>query len=142
MNRLFHHLGAFIGRHPRSVLFAWAIAIGLGVWGAAKFQIAAQSGTSGLYGSPSNAVTEALRSEFSNPFLEPLIVVASSPRLTIEDNRLLRWDEEAARSLRALPVVKEVAAYADHHAPQLRSPGGHETILLVGLKATDVPGQQ
>jgi RND superfamily putative drug exporter len=142
MNRLFHHFGAFIGRHPRSVLFAWAIAIGLGVWGAAKFQIAAQSGTSGLYGSPSNAVTEALRSEFSNPFLEPLIVVASSPRLTIEDNRLLRWDEQAARSLRALPVVKEVAAYADHHAPQLRSPGGHETILLVGLKATDVPGQQ
>ena len=44
--------------------------------------------------------------------------------------------------MRALPVVKEVAAYADHHAPQLRSPSGHETILLVGLKATDVPGQQ
>jgi RND superfamily putative drug exporter len=142
MNLFFHHFGAFVGRHPRSVLFAWAIAIGLGVWGASKFQIAAQSGTSGLYGSPSNAVSEALRSEFSTPFLEPLIVVVSSPGLAVEDSRLLRWDEQAARSLRALPVVKEVAAYADHHAPQLRSSSGHETILLVGLKATDVPEQQ
>ena len=142
MNRSLHHFGAFVGRHPRSVLFTWAIAIGLGLWGAAKFQIAAQSGTSGLYGSPSNAVTEALRSEFSNPFLEPLIVVVSSPRLTIDDSRLLRWDEQAAKTLRALPVVKAVAAYADRHDPQLRSPSGHETILLVGLKATDVPGQQ
>ncbi len=142
MNRSFHHFGAFVGRHPRSVLFAWAIAIGLGVWGAAKFHTAAQSGTSGLYGSPSNAVTEALRSEFSNPFLEPLTVVVASPRLTIEDSRLLRWDEQAADTLRALPVVKEVAAYADHRAPQLRSADGHETILLVGLKANDVPAQQ
>jgi putative drug exporter of the RND superfamily len=142
MNLFFHHFGAFVGRHPRSVLFAWAIAIGLGVWGAARFHIAAQSGTSGLYGSPSNAVSEALRSEFSTPFLEPLIVVVSSPRSTLEDSRLLRWDEQAANSLRALPVVKEVAAYADQRAPQLRSPSGHETILLVGLKATDVPGQQ
>src|SRR5271166_3365643 len=135
MNRAFYPFGAFIARHPRFVLGAWAIAIALGIWGGGRFQAAAQSGTSGLYGSPSNAVTEALRSEFSNPFLEPLIVVVSSPRLTLDDSRLLQWDEQAAKSLRALPVVKEVAAYADQRAPQLRSPSGRETILLVGLKA-------
>jgi putative drug exporter of the RND superfamily len=142
MNRAFYFFGAFIGRHPRWVLFAWAIAIGLGVWGAGRFHSAAQSGTSGLYGSASDAVTQTLRSEFSNPFLEPLIVVVYSPRLAIEDSRFLRWDQQAAQTLRALPVVKQVAAYGDFHAPQLLASSGHETVLLVGLKATDVPGQQ
>jgi len=142
MNLVFHPLGAFIARHPRGVLAAWAIAIALGIWGGGKFQAAAQSGTSGLYGSPSNAVTEALRAEFSNPFLEPLIVVASSPGLTLDEGRFLLWDQQAAQALRGLPEVKEVAAYTDVHDPHLRTPNGHQTVLLVGLRATDVPGQQ
>ncbi len=142
MNRAIHSLGAFIGRHPRWVLAAWAIAIALGIWGAGNFQSAAQNGTSGLYGSPSYAVAQALRSEFNNPFLEPLIVVVSTPRLSIDDPAFLAWDREAAQSLRGLGAVKQVAAYADLHDPHLRAPSGHQTLLLVGLDATDVVGQQ
>ncbi len=142
MNRAFHPFGAFIGRHPRSVLAAWALAIALGIWGAGNFQSASQNGTSGLYGSPSYAVTQALRSDFSNPFLEPLIVAVASPRFSIDDPEFLAWDRDAAQSLRGLRVVKQVAAYADFHDPHLRAPGGHQTVLLVGLDATDVVGQQ
>jgi hypothetical protein len=52
MNRGFYLFGACIGRHPRRVLFAWAIAIGLGIWGGSKFQIAAQSGGRRSGGTP------------------------------------------------------------------------------------------
>ncbi len=142
MKRGFHLFGAFIGRHPRSVLAAWAVAIALGIWGAGNFQSAAQNGTSGLYGSPSYAVSQALRSEFNNPFLEPLIVAVSTPRFSIDDPEFLAWDRDAAQSLRGLGAVKQVAAYADFHDPHLRAPSGHQTLLLVGLDATDVVGQQ
>ncbi len=142
MNRALYFFCAFIGGHPRSVLAASAVGIAFGIWGAGNFQSAAQNGTSGLYGSPSYAVTQALRSEFNNPFLEPLIVAVSSPRFSIDDPAFLDWDRDAAQSLRSLGVVKQVAAYADFHDPHLRAPGGHQTVLLVGLNATDVVGQQ
>ena len=142
MNRAFHSFGALVGRHPRAVLAAWTLAIGLGLWGGGKFEQVAQSGTSGLYGSPSNTVTLALRSEFSNPFLEPLVVAVSTPQLSADDPKRLAWDRDAAQELRALAVVAQVSAYSDFRDPRLRAPNGHQSILLVGLNATDVPGQQ
>jgi len=142
MNRAFYLFGGFIGRHPRSVLAAWALAIGLGIWGGGKFYVVAQNGTSGLYGSPSNAVTLALRSEFSNPFLEPLIVAVSTPRLSADDPKFLAWDQDAARALRGLSVVKQVSAYSDFRDPHLRAAGGHQSVLVVGLNAANVPEQQ
>lgn len=142
MNDLCRRLGLYVSVHPWRVLAVWAVVIALGIWGAGKFPDAAQGGSVGLYGSPSKEVSDALRSEFSIPFLEPLIVVAASPRYSIEDGAFLQWDRDAARRLRALPQVGRVAAYADSHDPSLRTPDGHQTILLVGLSATDVPGQQ
>ena len=121
---------------------AWAVAIALGVWGSGKFEVAAQNGTSDLYGSPSHDVAETLRSDFSVPFLEPLVVAVSTPMLSADDAALLAWDRDAARALRGLPAVKRVAAYSDSRDPHLRAPNGHQGLLLVELAATDVPGQQ
>jgi putative drug exporter of the RND superfamily len=142
MNSAFHRLGQFIGKHPRRFLAGWAIVIALGVWGGGRFPDAAQGGTAGLYGSDSKAVSDALRTEFNNPFLDPLIVVILSPRYSSDDAAFLTWNREAARVLRQLPEVKQVAAYADMHDPQLREPDGHQTMMLVGLAATEVPAQQ
>jgi putative drug exporter of the RND superfamily len=142
MSHVFYRFGACVGRHPRGVLAAWAIAIALGVWGAGEFELAAQNGTSGLYGSPSNDVAETLRSDFNVPFLEPLVVAFSSPMFSIDDAALLAWDRDAARTLRGLASVKRVAAYSDSGDPHLRAPNGHQGLLLVELAATDVPGQQ
>lgn len=121
---------------------AWAVAIALGVWGSGKFELAAQNGTSDLYGSPSHDVAETLRSDFSVPFLEPLVVAFSTPMLSADNAALLAWDRDAARALRGLPAVKRVAAYSDSRDPHLRAPNGHQGLLLVELAATDVPGQQ
>jgi putative drug exporter of the RND superfamily len=142
MSHVFYRFGACVGRHPRGVLAAWAIAIALGVWGAGEFELAAQNGTSGLYGSPSNDVAETLRSDFNVPFLEPLVVAFSSPMFSIDDAALLAWDRDAARTLRGLASVKRVAAYSDSGDPHLRAPNGHQGLLLVELAAIDVPGQQ
>jgi len=142
MSPVFHRFGACVGRHPRSVLAAWGIAIALGVWGSREFELAAQSGTSDLYGSPSHEVAEALRSDFSVPFLEPLIVAVSSPMLSGDDPALLAWDRDAARALRALTSVKRVAAYSDSGDAHLRAPNSRQGLILVELAATDVPGQQ
>ena len=87
-------------------------------------------------------MTKALRSEFNNSYLEPLIVAVSSPGFSVDDPAFLAWDRDAAQSLRGLGVVKQVAAYADFHDPHLRAPSGHQTVLLVGLNASDVVGQQ
>ena len=96
----------------------------------------------GLYGSPSKAVSDALRNEFDNPFLEPLVAVAASPALTIDSQAFLDWNREAARVLRALPEVREVADYPDSRDAQLRSATGHETILLIGLAGADMRARQ
>jgi RND superfamily putative drug exporter len=38
--------------------------------------------------------------------------------------------------------VREVAAFSGLNDPHLRTPDGHQTVILVGLTATDVPAQQ
>ncbi len=142
MSALFQRLGGFVARHPRAILGCWAVAIILGVWGGTKFPEAALGGSIGLYGSPSKAVSDALRDEFDNPLLDPLIAVAASPALSIDNPAYLGWDRDAARALRALPEVKQVADYATLHDPALRSATGHETILLIGLASADMRTRQ
>jgi putative drug exporter of the RND superfamily len=142
MTDLFHQLGRFVGAHPRRVLICWAAAIALGVWGGTKFPDAALGGSLGLYGSPSKAVSDALRNEFDNSLLDPLIAVAASPALSVDSQAFLDWDRDAARALRAMHEVKAVADYASLHDPHLRSATGHETILLIGLSATDMRARQ
>jgi RND superfamily putative drug exporter len=142
MTGLFHQLGRYVGAHPRRVLICWAAAIVLGVWGGTKFPGAALGGSVGLYGSPSKAVSDALRSEFDDSLLDPLIAVAASPRLSVDGQAFLEWDRDTAKALRALPEIKTVADYASLHDPHLRSASGHETILLIGLSATDMRTRQ
>jgi putative drug exporter of the RND superfamily len=142
MNLAFRRLGLFVSAHPWHFLLSWACIIALGVWGGGRFEQAAQGGSAGLYGSQSKAVSDALRTEFNNPFLDPLIVVIATPKFSADEPSMLAWNREAARVLRQLPEVKEVAAYADRHDPHLRSVDGHQSMMWVGLAATDVPTQQ
>ena len=139
---VFHRLGVGVARHPVPVLGAWLVAIALGVWGSGRFDGAAQNGTSGIYGSASYAVSETLRTEFDNPFLDPIVVVAATPALDPGAAALAGWNREAAAALRAVPGVAAVADYPETPDPQLRADGGHLSIILVGLADNDVPAQQ
>jgi RND superfamily putative drug exporter len=138
----FISLGIWVAAHPRLVIAAWVAAIALGAWGATKLPAAVLGGTAGIDGSPSKAAADQLSSQFSNPFLDPLVVAVSSPRQRIEIDPYLAWVRRTAGALAVLPGVRHVRSYADAHDAQLRSVDGHLTMLLVGLSAQDPASQQ
>ncbi|HTB27832.1 MAG TPA: MMPL family transporter, partial [Steroidobacteraceae bacterium] len=128
--------------HPRVVLLGWIVAIALGAVGAHKLPAVAVGGTAGIPGSPSILAGDALRTEFSNPFIDPLVLAVSAPRLNVDDAPYLSWIQNAARVLGALPSVRRVADYAGTHDPEMRSSDGHVTLLLVGLASADKEAEQ
>src|SRR6266851_5118619 len=142
LNSRFSRLGTWVAAHPKGVLFAWLIVIAFGAWGAHELPDAAVGGTGDIEGSPSKAVSEALRSEFTNPFLDPLVVAVSAPALDIDKEPYRAWVRQAAGAVGALPDVRKVSSYADAPDARMRSVDGHVTMILVGLAATDIEGQQ
>ena len=128
--------------HPWLVLAVWLIAILLGAWGAHRLPQVTLGVEGGVPGSPSRRAAESLRSDFNNPFIDPLVVAASAPRLQIEAPPYLAWVAETAHALAAVPGVRRVASYADERDARLRSKDGRVTTLLVGLTAVTHAGRQ
>jgi RND superfamily putative drug exporter len=142
MNRLFLRLGFWVARHPWRVLVLWALIIALGAIGSHRLAQVAVGGEGGVPGSPSRLAADALRLQFSNPFLDPLVVAVTSPRLRVDEAPYASWLRQTAARLAALPEVRRVESYSDSRDAHLRSADGHATMLLVGLAATDNAGQQ
>ena len=143
----FLRLGRFVARHPWWILALWLVAIILGAWGAHRLGQVTVGVEGGVRGSPSARAAEVLNREFSNPFTDPVVVAVEAPRLKVDEGAYLRWIQQAAHTLAALPGVHRVASYADTkdaqdaQDAQLRSADGHVTLLLVGLAATDIEGR-
>jgi putative drug exporter of the RND superfamily len=129
-------------RHPWLVLAVWLIAILLGAWGAHRLPQVTLGVEGGVPGSPSRRAAESLRSDFNNPFIDPLVVAASAPHLQIEAPPYLAWVAETAHALATVPGVRRVASYADERDARLRSTNGRVTTLLVGLTAVTHAGRQ
>jgi RND superfamily putative drug exporter len=138
----FFRLGQWVAIHPRVVLLGWLVAIALGAVGAHRLPAVAVGGTAGIPGSPSAAAGDALRTQFSNPFIDPLVVAVSAPRLKVDEPAYLAWLRNAARVLSAVSSVRRVADYSQTHDPQMRSADGHVTMLLVGLASSDKETEQ
>ncbi len=142
MNSAFFRLGQWVATHPRIVLIGWIVAILLGAWGEHRLPQVVVGGAGDIPGSPSGAAAKALRTQFSNPFIDPLVVAVSAPRLRIDTEPYLAWARNAARVLGALPEVRRVADYSRTHDAHMRSADGHVTFLLVGLASSDIEAQQ
>jgi RND superfamily putative drug exporter len=137
VNSGFYKLGAWVAAHPRRVIAVWAVAIALGSWGAHLLPSVAVGGAGGIEGSPSSIVAEALRADFTNPFIDPLVVAVSAPALDVAKDPYLGWVRHAAAALSALNDIRKVESYADARDPRLRSVDGHITMLLAGPAASD-----
>ena len=137
MNAGFYKLGVWVAGHPRRVIAAWLVVIALGSWGSHLLPTVAVGGAGGIAGSPSSVVAEALRADFNNPFIDPLVVAVSAPALDVGKEPYLAWVKRAATALAALQDVRKVESYADARDSRLRSVNGHVTMLLAGLAATD-----
>jgi putative drug exporter of the RND superfamily len=142
MNSKFCMLGKWVATHSHRVLLGWIVVIAFGGWGACHLPEAVVGGAGGIQGSPSKAVSDTLRAEFTNPFIDPMAVAVSALRLRVEDGPYLAWVAHAASVLGSLPEVRKVSSYADSREERLRSADDHVTMLLVGLSATDNEGQQ
>jgi putative drug exporter of the RND superfamily len=142
MNSRFYKLGAWVAAHPRSVLAAWVFAIVIGALGAYKFPDVTVGGAGGIDGSPSRAVRDRLRADFENPFIEPLVVAVSSPRLQVDAEPYQAWVKHAAAVLGRLREVRRVSSFTDTHDSRMRSVDGHVTLLLAGLASPDNEAQQ
>jgi RND superfamily putative drug exporter len=142
MNPRFRSLGAWVAAHPRRVVGFWLIAIIVGAIGAFKLPQVTVGGAGGIEGSPSHKAAYTLLSDFQNPFIDPLVVAVSAPRLQIDVPPYLSWAQHAAAVLGALHEVKKVSGFAETKEARLRSADGHVTMLLVGLAARDAEGQQ
>jgi RND superfamily putative drug exporter len=125
--------GRTVVRRPWLVIIIWVIAILLGAWGKSQLAQVTQGVEGGVPGSASRRAAEALRSQFSNPFIDPLVVAVSAPHLEADEPDYLDWADGTRRALAALPGVKKVRSYADDRDTQLRSADGRVTALLVGL---------
>lgn len=137
MNAGFYKLGVWVAANPRRVIAVWALAIGLGAWGAHRLPSVAVGGAGGIEGSPSSVVADALLTDFANPFIDPLVVAVSAPALDVGRAPYADWVRHAATVLGALQEVRKVEDYAAAKDSRLRSTDGHVTMLLVGLAATD-----
>jgi RND superfamily putative drug exporter len=131
-----------VAAHPRRVVAGWALLIALGVWGAHLLSTVTVGGAGGIAGSPSSVVADALRADFTNPFIDPLVVAVSAPGLAVNKDPYLAWVKHTSAALAALTEVRKVSSFADAKDAKLRSPDGHLTMLLVGLKAVDAEQQQ
>jgi putative drug exporter of the RND superfamily len=142
MNPHFLKLGIWVATNPRRVLAAWALFIALGAVGAHKLSQVAVGGAGGIESSPSAEASEMLRTEFQNPFIDPLVVAVSAPGLKVDAEPYLRWLQRAGAALGGLPEARRVSSFADTHDARMRSSDGHVTLLLVGLASSDNAGQQ
>jgi len=142
MNPGFHKLGAWVAAHPRRVIGLWAVAIVIGALGAYKLPQVAVGGAGGIDGSPSKAAGDMLRTDFQNPFIDPLVVAVSAPRLQVDTAPYLTWVKHVATALEALSEVRKVSSFADTRESRMRSADGHVTLLLVGLASPNTEAQQ
>jgi RND superfamily putative drug exporter len=121
-------------RHPWAVIAVWVVAILLGAWGEHRLPQVTLGVEGGMPGSPSKRADVLLRDEFNNPFLDPLVVAVSAPRLQVDDAPYFDWLKETGRVLAAVPGVQRVQSYADAKDAQLRSKDGRLTTLLLGFR--------
>ncbi len=128
--------------HPRTILFAWVVAIALGAWGEHLLPQATVGGAAGVPGSPSDLANAALRTEFNNPFIDPLIVAVSAPRLDVARDPYLGWVKQVSQALSKVPGVARVEDYAATQNPDMRSADGHITMLIVGTNGGKESEQQ
>jgi putative drug exporter of the RND superfamily len=142
MNARFYKLGSWVAAHPRRVLAVWLVAIAVGACGAYKFPDVTVGGAGGIDGSPSHAAGDMLRTDFENPYIDPLVVAVAAPALKVDSDPYLAWLRKAGKTLSELREVKKVSSFANTRDAQMRSADGHVTLLLLGLASPDTEAQQ
>jgi RND superfamily putative drug exporter len=138
----FLNIGRIVATHPWAVVILWILAIGVGAVGEHRFPSVTVGGAGGIAGSPSWEAADVLRTEFDNPYIDPLVVAVQSPAQSIDADAYSSWLQRTEKQLAAMSEVRKVSSYADSRDAHLRSADGHTTMLIVGLAASGIEAQQ
>ncbi|MBM3274851.1 MAG: MMPL family transporter, partial [Candidatus Sericytochromatia bacterium] len=139
---MFAALGRFVYRHRLAVVIAWVVMVAIGSAGARLLPDRLFEGSSEIAGSDSQKMEHTLREQFANPYTRLHIVAVTSKLHTVEDETYRQWIRDLTDAARRVPEVAEVTTYLDLKDKRLRSPDGHNTALMVGMRQTDLHGEQ
>lgn len=142
MSNRFAQLARWIHRHRIAVIVAWIALVAMASVGAARLPGALLEGTAEIPGSASQHVDHVLARRFDNPFTRLLLVAFSSDRLTVRDPAYRKWLGQAEATLETQPAVARTVSILDRPDARLQSADGHQTIVMVGLKAMGLQDQQ
>lgn len=142
MEPRFASLGRWLLAHRLAVLIAWIAVLGIGAVGARQLPGRLFEGSSAIPGSPSDRMEKILGAEFDNPFTRLQIVALESEKYTVDDPIFRGWIREVVDRSKALPQVQEVASYLDAEDDRFRSKSGHQTAIMVGMRAMPLEYEQ
>lgn len=135
-------LGNRISRHRWWVLLIWLVLIGIAIPGAGQVKDVLLGGSGAIHGSKSLEVDRILYSDFDNPYTKSLQVAFQDLNGTIEDPTYAETVKACQQVLLKTKGVRQVLSYYDTHDARQRSPDGHSTMLLVGLKAASIQEEE
>ena len=142
MREVFGSLGRGVYRRKGAVLWAWVVVLVANLYGALRLPSMLLGGSGAIEHSPSERVASTLSRDFHSPLAQPAVVALESRRHTVSDAVFRGWIEAACRDLGRLAFVRQTASYLDHPDPRFRSANGHETMILVGLRARTMGAEE
>jgi RND superfamily putative drug exporter len=133
----FHRYGAWLYKWRMAVVAAWVVILVVAGLGAARAPEVLKGGAAGIPDSSSARATQLLNQEFDNPYQYSFLVTVTSPKLVLEDQPFQDMLKELEQTAAAQPFTSRAVSYLDHPIDTLRSPDGHRTFFILGLKAKD-----
>ncbi|MDB5099096.1 MAG: family transporter, partial [Cyanobacteria bacterium RYN_339] len=133
----FHKYGVWLYKWRQAVVAVWLVLLVVAGLGAARAPEVLKGGAAGIPDSSSSRATDLLRTEFDNPFQYSFLVTVTSPKHVLEDEPFQDLLGELEKTAAAQPFVGRAVSFLDHPIATLRSPDGHRTFFILGLKAKD-----
>ncbi len=135
MEKRFQQFARWVNRHRWTVLLLWLLLLALGTIGTSRLPGRLLGGSGSIEGSDSHHLEMVLQNEFGNPFSRSLVAVIHSPRYTVETETHRSWLSEIEKALIVSSEVRAVATWAGEQSPNLHSPDGHGSLVIIGLEA-------
>ncbi len=142
MEQRFVALGRWLVSHRLAVVIVWLVLLAIGSVGAQQLPHRLFEGSSSIPGSQSDRMEHVLKTEFNNPYTRLQVVAITSDRHTVDDPVYQGWLRDAVAISKGRPEVQGVTSYLDTRDKRFRSPTGHQTAIMVGMRPMDLEFEQ
>ncbi|MEB3328158.1 MAG: MMPL family transporter, partial [Candidatus Sericytochromatia bacterium] len=131
----FNRFGAWIHRHRLAIVLLWLLVVVLASFGAVRAPSVLRGSAAGIPDSSSARAQEWLSTDFKSPYQYPFIVTLSTEEAVLEDAAYADLVRDLQGDLARQPYVTRTHSWLDRQDPRFRSPDGHRTFVVLGIKA-------